>query len=72
MRDADGLGGDDLDPEWLRARHRAAINLTFWPTEFSRLRAQGGVDLPRWRDEPVWSAVLALELSIGAHGAHTF
>jgi hypothetical protein len=63
---------DDLDPDWDRARHRAAVDLTFWPTEFSRLRAQGGVDLPRWLDKPIWSAVLALELSVGAHGAHKF
>lgn len=71
-RDGDGEVGDDLDPEWTRTRHRAAINLTFWPTEFSRLRAQGGVDLPRWREEPIWSAILALELSVGAHAAHKF
>lgn len=68
---ADGAA-DDLDPDWISARHRAAVDLTFWPTEFSRLRAQGGVDLPQWRDEPIWSAVLALELSVGAHGAHKF
>lgn len=67
-----GAAADYLDPEWVRARHRAEIDLTFWPTEFSRLRAQGGVDLPQWRDEPIWSAILALELSVGAHGAHKF
>jgi hypothetical protein len=72
VRDEDGDTGDDLDPEWVRARHRAAINLTFWPTEFSRLRAQGEVDLPRWREQPTWSVILALELSVGAHGAHKF
>ncbi len=71
-RDEDGAAGDDLDPEWVRARHRASVNLTFWPTEFSRLRAQGGVDLPRWREEPIWSVFLALELTVGAHGAHKF
>lgn len=71
-KDAGGATGDDLDPEWVSTRHRAAINLTFWPTEFSRLRAQGGVDLPRWRDAPIWSAFLAMELSVGAHGAHKF
>jgi hypothetical protein len=70
-RDGDGVRGDDLDPDWVRTRHRVAANLTFWPTEFSRLRAQGGVDLPRWRD-PIWSVFLALELSVGAHGAHKF
>lgn len=71
-RDADGNTGDDLDPEWTRSRHRATIALTFWPTEFSRLRAQGGVDVPRWLDAPIWSAFLAMEISVGAHGAHKF
>jgi hypothetical protein len=71
-RDAGGRTGDDLDPEWTRSRHRASIALTFWPTEFSRLRAQGGVDVPSWLDAPIWSAFLAMEISAGAHGAHKF
>lgn len=75
-RDEDGQRGDDLDPEWTGARHRASANLTFWPTEFSRIRAQGAVDVPRWsaddHDDPIWSAFLALEFSVGAHGAHKF
>lgn len=70
--DADGRTGDDLDPEWTRSRHRASIALTFLPTEFSRLRAQGGVDVPRWLEPPIWSAFLAMEISVGAHGAHKF
>ena len=71
-RDADGRTGDDLDPAWTQSRHRAAIDLTFWPTEFSRLRAQGAVDVPRWLEAPIWSAFLAMEISVGAHGAHKF
>ncbi len=62
---------DPLDPEWLRARQRASLALTFYPTEFSRLRLQGNRDLPRWRDG-VWSAFLSAEVAIGAHGAHSF
>jgi hypothetical protein len=69
------VGGDvvdDLDPEWTRARHRVSGNLTFWPTEFSRLRAQVSVDDPRWLPDPIVAGFLALELVIGAHGAHHF
>ncbi len=63
---------DYLDPEWVSERHRVAANLTFWPTEFSRIRLQGSVDVPTWQDTPIWAGFLALELVTGAHGAHTF
>lgn len=63
---------DPLDPEWTSTRHRTALALTFWPTEFSRLRLQGSLDVPTWRDEPVWAVFLAGEFVIGAHGAHAF
>ncbi len=65
-------GPDPLDPEWTSTRHRTSLALTFWPTEFSRLRLQGSMDVPTWRDEPVWAAFLAGEFVIGAHGAHAF
>ncbi len=63
---------DPLDPAWTANRHRGALNVTFWPTEFSRLRLQGGLDAPLWRDDLAFSAVLALEFNLGAHGAHSF
>ncbi|MBX5484107.1 MAG: zinc-regulated TonB-dependent outer membrane receptor [Myxococcaceae bacterium] len=63
---------DPLDPEWTAVRHRISTNVTFWPTEFSRIRLQGGVDEPRWEREPDWSLMLAFEFAIGAHGAHAF
>jgi len=62
---------DPLDPEWTRARHRVSADVTFWPTEFSRLRAQVQVDDPRWTD-PIYAGFLTLELSLGVHGAHSF
>lgn len=68
---ADDGGADYLDPEWIEDRHRLSANVTFWPTEFSRLRAQTSVDLPLWRD-PIWAVFLAMEVSVGAHGAHKF
>lgn len=73
---ARGLGGevaaDDLDPEWTSARHRAAVSLTFWPTEFSRFRAQLSADVPTWLDDPIWAGFLTAELVAGAHGSHDF
>ncbi len=45
-----GDGGDvvedPLDPEWSQVRRRYAANVTFYPTEFSRLRLQGNRDVP--------------------------
>lgn len=67
-----GNAGDDLDPAWVDDRHRVSVNLTFWPTEFSRLRLQGSVDDPTWQANPIWAAFLAAEFTVGAHGAHKF
>lgn len=66
-----GLEGDTLDPEWTGLRQRASANLTFWPTEFSRLRLQYNYDRPSWR-AGYHGAMLTLEFAVGAHGAHKF
>ncbi len=66
-----GLGDDPLDEDWTDLRQRVSANVTFWPTEFSRLRAQYAYDLPGWLVGS-HAAVLALEISVGAHGAHAF
>lgn len=72
-RNTDGLVvPHPVDPTWLDDRHRVAANLTFWPTEFSRLRLQAQHDRPEWRDEGYFAAFLAFEFSVGAHGAHPF
>ena len=66
-----GVEQDPLDPGWTGTRQRVSANVTFWPTEFSRLRLQYGYDLPGWG--PGYHAVMvALEFSVGAHGAHKF
>ncbi|MCK6545633.1 zinc-regulated TonB-dependent outer membrane receptor [Myxococcota bacterium] len=70
--EAGDTGLDPLDPEWTASRQRTSLALTFHPTEFSRLRLQGSADQPAWRDETIWAAFLAAEVSIGAHSAHTF
>ncbi|PTL78215.1 zinc-regulated TonB-dependent outer membrane receptor [Vitiosangium sp. GDMCC 1.1324] len=66
------VANDPLDPEWTANRQRLSANVTFWPTEFSRLRLQGATDLAGWRDHPDYSVFLALEVVMGAHGAHSF
>jgi hypothetical protein len=66
-----GLKNDPLDPEWDEKRTRTGGQVTFYPTEFSRLRLQVNQDRPSWR-EPYWGAFLATEISVGAHGAHIF
>jgi hypothetical protein len=72
-RGQDGrLANDPLDPDWTRMRQRISANLTFWPTEFSRLRLQAATDRANWRDERDYSAFLTFEAVVGAHGAHTF
>lgn len=69
--DGDVSFADPLDPEWVRSRHRTSASLTFWPSEFSRLRVQVSRDDPGYRDA-VWAAFLAAEVVAGAHGAHAF
>ncbi len=63
---------DDLDPEWQRSRNRVGASVTFWPTEFSRVRLQGDVDAAGWKEQPDMAAMVAFEFNVGAHGAHKF
>ncbi|WNG28401.1 zinc-regulated TonB-dependent outer membrane receptor [Cystobacter fuscus] len=72
-RDLEGaIANDALDPDWTVNRQRISANVTFWPTEFSRLRLQAATDLVGWRERPDTSVFLALEVVMGAHGAHAF
>jgi hypothetical protein len=66
-----GPVNEALEADWLRRRNRIGLNVTFWPTEFSRLRLQGARDISS-SPQSGWSAFLAVELVAGAHGAHTF
>lgn len=69
---ADYLGGDPVDPEWTTWRVRGTTAVTFWPSEFSRFRAQYSLDRPLWRNTPTHAFMLGMEFGIGAHGAHAF
>ena len=49
----------------------ASLTLTFWPSEFSQLRAQGR--RIRYGNGPTVNELLMqVQFSIGAHGAHSF
>ncbi len=61
---------DPLDPEWNALRRRGALALSFYPSEFSRVRLQGSRDGGPFAG--VWAGFLAVELAMGAHGAHAF
>lgn len=70
---ADGTGGGTplgRDPH-RDARWRLSPNLTWYPTEFSKLRLQYNYDdrRARGRDHSVW---LQFEFLLGAHAAHQF
>jgi hypothetical protein len=65
------IGGVGLDAG---TTTRSSANLTFNPTEFSRLRAQySHMRLQRTGvSEPVHQFSVQLQMSLGAHGAHRF
>ena len=63
---------DPLDPDWVGNVHSGALQVTFYPSHFSRLRLQGSYDDRTWLDSPTIAAILALEVLVGAHGAHNF
>jgi hypothetical protein len=67
-----GVRDDPLDPAWSGKRHKHNMQITYYPSHFARLRLQGSVDVPSWREEPIYACMLALETVIGAHGAHTY
>ncbi|RMG15928.1 MAG: zinc-regulated TonB-dependent outer membrane receptor [Deltaproteobacteria bacterium] len=67
-----GVPDDPTAPEWIGPRLRSDGVVSFYPTEFSRLRIQVGLDDPSWTDAPIWRVFLTTEFAIGAHGAHTF
>mgnify|MGYP001565552606 CR=1 FL=1 len=68
----EGVTGDPLEPDWNGPRYRGAASLTFRPSEFSRLRLQANADYLKWQPQPIYGAFIALETTVGAHGAHAF
>lgn len=68
---ADGDGENRDDP--LRdSRHRASANLTFLPSEFSKIRLQSNMDEADHLEDEDYSVWIQVEILFGAHGAHKF
>ncbi len=73
----DGLGGwvevsRNTDP-FRDDRHRVSPLLSFYPSEFSRLRLQYNYDRVRFRDErDVHTGWFGVEFLFGAHSAHSY
>ena len=61
-----------IDSAFIADVQRVSANLTFWPTEFSRIRLQGAATLPGAGADTQWSVMTAFEFAVGAHGAHAF
>jgi hypothetical protein len=53
-------------------RERWTTNLTFYPSEFSKLRLQYNFDSPEYLDDDVSSVFFQFEYLYGAHGGHKF
>ena len=68
----DDADGHPLDDASAGAQQRYKANLSFYPTERSRLRLQYGLEPPGVRSDTAHAVFLTLELAAGAHGAHQF
>lgn len=62
---------DPIDPA-TGNRWRASTDLTFYPSEFSKIRFQYNYDKSDDLDDPIHALFLQFEFLTGAHGAHTF
>jgi hypothetical protein len=64
------------DDETRQSRSRISANLTWYPTEFSKIRLQYNHDFLEENDflpsRDVDSVFLQFEFILGAHGAHKF
>ncbi len=68
---ADG-NGDNAGDVLRDARTRVALNMTWYLTEYSKLRAQINRDAAEHLDKKVNAFWLQMEYNIGSHAAHTF
>jgi hypothetical protein len=63
-----GLPDDPLDPEWDEDLQRSALQITWRPSHFSKLRLQSSYAQP----SGAVAVMLGVEVVVGAHGAHKF
>ncbi len=68
----DWANGDDPADALRDLRSRWATNVTFYPSEFSKLRLQYNLDSPEFLDQEVSSLFFQFEYLYGAHGGHKF
>jgi hypothetical protein len=69
--DGDGASTGGLGP--LDRRVRFSPNLTYYPSEFSKIRLQANFDkVQELQDDNFFSLWLQFEILFGAHGAHKF
>ena len=68
----EGVANDPLDTHWTKSRIRNSGQITWYPSHFSRIRLQVANDHPHWKNESIWSAMLGLEVVVGAHSAHSY
>jgi hypothetical protein len=66
----DGSGGAPGGDPMRDRRTRESLSLTWYPSEFSKIRLEGSRDRDEVIGKPVTSVWLQFEILIGAHGAH--
>jgi hypothetical protein len=67
------LEGEELGRDPLRGeRWRVSPNLTWYPSEFSKIRLQYNYDRRQEIDETDHSVWLQFEFLLGSHAAHKF
>ena len=68
----DWANGDDPADPLRDARRRYSTNVTFYPSEFSKLRLQYSLDDAEHLARDVSTVALQFEVLYGAHGGHRF
>ncbi len=69
---AEGHGGGSGSDPLRDLRTRGSVALTYYPSEFSKVRLEIDRDRSRSLGRSALSAWLQFEIAIGAHGAHKF
>ena len=64
--------GDDADDVLRNERRRVAVNMSWYATEYSKLRLQINRDRAQHLDKAATSVWLQMEYNLGSHAAHTF
>jgi hypothetical protein len=63
---------DPLDPTWQDDRQRSTVQITWFPSHFTRWRLQSNLTHQNQDHLNAWSLMLAFEATIGSHGSHAY